>query len=336
MRGRPGTPTYAEWLRLPELLALQNGPKAAWHEPEQPPAALMEPEGVSPDENLFIVVHQCFEIWFKVMLNHLDRTAAALTAGDVPLATRLVRRLVLLQQWLVQQIRMPATMLPLDFMRFRSQQKEEDGRVLVTGLSPASGTESYQFREVEILCGLRDDSAFRGYLAGASAECGVRSAKCPAATADHQPPTADCRPPTAGCTASTGALPVRLLTPRQAERLREPTLMEAFQQVVRERGLHRLDDLFTPADVPNPHADLAGLADLLLDFDEFFRQWRLAHVSMVEKMIGARSGTGYLGPEYLQETAGLGIQKENRVLADHQVRPHFFEELWAVRSRLGQ
>jgi tryptophan 2,3-dioxygenase len=58
-------------------------------------------------------------------------------------------------------------------------------------------------------------------------------------------------------------------------------------------------------------------------------------VSMVEKMIGARSGTGFLGPEYLAETAGLRFQEHNRVFTDRQFRPRFFEELWEVRSRLG-
>lgn len=56
---------------------------------------------------------------------------------------------------------------------------------------------------------------------------------------------------------------------------------------------------------------------------------------MVEKMIGARSGTGFLGPEYLAETAGIRIQEKNRIFEERQVRPRFFEELWAVRTRLG-
>jgi tryptophan 2,3-dioxygenase len=55
-------------------------------------------------------------------------------------------------------------------------------------------------------------------------------------------------------------------------------------------------------------------------------------VSMVEKMIGKRSGTGFLGPEYLAETAGLRIQTHNRVFEERQSRPRFFEELWGVRD----
>jgi tryptophan 2,3-dioxygenase len=290
---------YAEWLCLPELLDLQDGVKAAWTERGQQPAAFWKPEHINPDETMFIIVHQCFEIWFKALLDQIDRALPRLWRGEVAETTRRLRRVALIQRMLVQQIQIPATMLPLDFMRFRAQKMERDGKVLYTGLSPASGTESYQFREIEIVCGLRDDPVFRKYLAG------------------------------------TDTLPIRLLTPRQAERLQQPTLPEAFRRAVQQRGLPNFDTLFTAADVPNPHADLAQLADTLIAFDEFFRFWRLSHVSMVEKMIGAKSGTGFLGPEYLMETAGIKIQEKNRVFEERQVRPRFFEELWAVRTRLS-
>ncbi|OGO49071.1 MAG: hypothetical protein A2W37_16340 [Chloroflexi bacterium RBG_16_63_12] len=292
-------PAYSEWLRLPDLLNLQDGLKAAWAERGQPPTAFWKPENISPDEMMFIVVHQCFEVWFKVILDHVDRAIPLMLRNDIAEATRLLRRVALIQRLLVQQIQIPATMLPLDFMRFRSQKMEQDGKALYTGLSPASGTESYQFREIEIVCGLRDDPVFQKYLAG------------------------------------TDKLPIRLLTPRQRERLKQPTLPEAFRRVVERRGLPSFDALFTPANIPNPHADLAQLADTLIEFDEFFRFWRLSHVSMVEKMIGAKSGTGFLGPEYLMETAGIKVQEKNRVFEERQVRPRFFEELWAVRTRLS-
>ena len=297
--GGETAPSYAEWLRLPELLALQEGVKSAWTPAGQAPQGHWAPEDVSADERMFIVVHQAFEVWFKVMLDQIDRAVPALFAGDIPVATALVRRVGLVQRLLVAQIQIPATMLPLDFMRFRDMAQERDGQVLKTGLTPASGTESYQFREIEIVSGLRDDPVFQKYLAGSD------------------------------------KLPIRLLTPRQRERLREPTLPEAFRHALRQRGVERLDAVFSPSDVPNPNMDLAVLADALLEFDEFFRFWRQSHVSMVEKMIGARSGTGFLGPEYLSETAGIRLQQRNRIFEDSQVRPRFFEELWEVRGRLA-
>ncbi len=293
-------PSYSEWLRLPELLNLQNGVKADWARVGDCPTAVAEPEAINPDENMFIVVHQCFELWFQVILDHVDRAITLIRDGAIAPATRLVTRVVEIERLLIQQIQIPATMLPLDFARFRQERVQRDGLALERGLSPASGTESYQFREIEIVCGLRDDPVFYKYLQGSE------------------------------------KLPVRLLTPRQLERLHQPTLPEAFRSAVAQRGINKLEELFTPADVPNPNSDLADLADQLIAFDEAFRLWRLHHVSMVERMIGGKSGTGFLGPEYLMETAGIRLQEKNRILEDRQVRPRFFEELWKVRSRLGE
>jgi len=292
-------PRFAEWLRLPDLLDLQQAVKSAWTAVDAMPAGHWQPPRISPDELMFVIVHQCFEVWFKVMLALIDRAGPALAAGDVAAAGALVRRVVLIQRLLVPQIQIPATMLPLDFMRFRDQRLTTNGVTTWTGLTPASGTESYQFREIEIVCGLRDDPVFQKYLAGSD------------------------------------LLPIRLLTPGQQQRLTEPTLPEVFMAAVQQRGLDRLERLFTPASVPNPHLDLAVLADHLLDFDQFFRFWRLGHVSMVERMIGARSGTGFLGPEYLAETTGATIQAHNRIFEERQVRPRFFEALWEVRAKLS-
>jgi tryptophan 2,3-dioxygenase len=110
-------------------------------------------------------------------------------------------------------------------------------------------------------------------------------------------------------------------------------LPDAFRFALRQRGIEEIKYIFTPADVPNPNADLAELANVLVDLDEAFRFWRLGHVSMVEKMIGGKSGTGFLGPEYLMETAGIKLQEKNRIFEEKQVRPRFFKELWAARVR---
>lgn len=291
--------TYGEWLHLSELLSLQEGVKAAWAEAGHQPTALFKPEWISPDENMFVVVHQCFELWFRIMLDQIDRAIQLISKDDIAEATRLVRRTAQVQHVLNVQIQIPATMHAADFMLFREQTCEREGKVLRTGLSPASGTESYQFREIEIACGLGRDPVFAKYLAGSD------------------------------------KLPIRLLTPRQAERLKQPSLAAAFHSAVERRSISDLKDLFTPARVHNPNADLADLADALVELDEAFRMWRINHVSMVEKMIGGKSGTGFLGPEYLMETAGLKPREKNRIFEEIQARPRFFEDLWAVRSRLA-
>ncbi len=49
--------SYSKYLKLDELLTLQ-----------QPLS-----DGPEHDETLFIVIHQVYELWFKVMIHELDR-----------------------------------------------------------------------------------------------------------------------------------------------------------------------------------------------------------------------------------------------------------------------
>ncbi|MGH2602431.1 MAG: tryptophan 2,3-dioxygenase family protein, partial [Dehalococcoidia bacterium] len=59
--------TYASYLHLDQLLRLQT-PRS---EPEE------------HDELLFIVIHQVYELWFKVLLHELEKAKRDLSAGDV-------------------------------------------------------------------------------------------------------------------------------------------------------------------------------------------------------------------------------------------------------------
>lgn len=294
-------PGYDDLLALEDLLSLQNGVKGDWAPEGQPPARLVETEDLSPDELMFIVVHQAFELWFRAILHELDTLLPLLQAEppDIDQAIHRLRRVVRIQKFLVEQIHIPATMTAMDFLRFRQERRVVDGVVQVRGLSPASGTESYQFREIEILGGLKNSVSFVEFLEG------------------HP------------------RLHIRFLTPRQQERLAQPSLPELFEDLLRRRGIDDPVEIFRPAVEPNPHADLAELADLLLEFDEFFQLWRVHHLTMVQSMIGRKSGTGFLGPEYLRETLGMGMQREDdRIFPTPQVRPRFFEALWEVRTRL--
>ena len=120
--------SYGSYLKLPELLSLQV-PRA------QP---------VHLDEMQFIIVHQAFELWFKLVLHELDETFAAVGRGDLREATHLVRRVTQIVQLWLKQIHILETMRPTDFLRFRS---------LIT---PASGLQSWQFREIEFASGLQE------------------------------------------------------------------------------------------------------------------------------------------------------------------------------------
>lgn len=122
--------TYWTYLHVEDLLALQN------------PVA--EPQ--HPDELQFIIIHQTYELWFKLVLHELERLIAMLGADDARGATGLARRLHVIMRLLAQQVSVLETMSPQDFHGFRGF------------LGTASGLQSYQFREVEVLCGLRDEN----------------------------------------------------------------------------------------------------------------------------------------------------------------------------------
>jgi len=141
LTAEPGHLTYSSYLRVPELLDLQH------------------PQSVPPhhDEMLFILVHQTYELWFKELLHDLDAVVANLRkAGVAPQsrdeiyeAARLLRRCTEITRVLVEQFTILETMLPTHFLAFRSL------------LEPASGFQSEQFREIEFLCGLKDEKMLR-------------------------------------------------------------------------------------------------------------------------------------------------------------------------------
>ena len=121
-----GRLSYGSYLRIPDLLALQVGMTEAH------------------DELLFMVVHQVYELWFKVLLHELEAVREAMFAGEAFAARHGLRRAQVIERVLVEQVAVLETMSPQDFLAFRSE------------LAPASGFQSVQFRELEFLSGLKN------------------------------------------------------------------------------------------------------------------------------------------------------------------------------------
>ena len=70
---------------------------------------------------------------------------------------------------------------------------------------------------------------------------------------------------------------------------------------------------------PETHWDLYELGEDLLDLEDAMRQWRLRHVTTVERIIGLKVGTG--------GTAGVPYLRQRLQLV-------LFPELWDVRTEL--
>src|SRR4029079_14862283 len=95
---------------------------------------------------------------------------------------------------------------------------------------------------------------------------------------------------------------------RLQRRLAEPTLWDAFLQLVRSRGLAADTDAAVAASLRvvardrATHSDVWEIAEALIEHDELAAAWRARHVTMVERMIGSKTGTedssaaGYLRP----------------------------------------
>ena len=240
---------YSSYLRIDELLDMQHPLTEGAH-----------------DEMLFVVIHQAYELWFKVILHELDRVVAELQAGRPQNAIAPLERTARVDELLILQLRVLETLTPEGFLEFRDP------------LKPASGLQSGQFRAIEVLGGLE------GAIPSATVRLSERDtrelerrAKLPtlydslcASLAAH------------GFDAPVGA---------------DPDL--------RERRLASLTELYRDHPSPE-RAILHRVCELLLDHDEAISRWRFHHTQMVAREIGSRPGTGgSRGVAYLETTLAL-------------------------------
>jgi len=116
---RPTT-VYETYLRTDELLALQKPAEERLH----------------PDELTFQVVHQTFELWWKMTVEQLRAAAERLRGGRQDEAARALRRAVSAQGVVMQAMRQLEFVSPVDFLQIR------------TGLGNGSGGESPGFRAI--------------------------------------------------------------------------------------------------------------------------------------------------------------------------------------------
>src|ERR1700745_1429165 len=103
--------TYVSYLKLDELLSLQ-----------QP-----RPGELEHDETLFVIIHQVYELWFKVVLHELDHLQHLLRSNNTPLATAQLKRILTILKTLVAQIDVLETMTPLSFLAFRDRLESGSG-----------------------------------------------------------------------------------------------------------------------------------------------------------------------------------------------------------------
>jgi tryptophan 2,3-dioxygenase len=321
---RPHNPLYyADYLQLDHLLSCQLPKSFAYGKPAH-------------DEMLFIIVHQAYELWFKQILHELDSVIAIFQRDYVEekavgVAVDRLRRIAEIQKVIVEQLRILETMTPLDFLEFRDL------------LTPASGFQSFQFRLIENRLGLKpelrkmyDTSAYFLRLSSAHQEI-VRQAEEKPDLFElierwlERTPFLDFQG--FNFWASYRAAVNKMLendrrivqtNPTLSNEERESQLQELSQteesfaalfdekkhnQFIK-KGQRRLSYCATHAallinlyrDEPILHLPFR-LLTVLVDIDELFTTWRYRHALMVQRMIGAKIGTGgSSGYHYLRTT----------------------------------
>jgi len=234
------------------------------------------------DELLFITVHQAYELWFKQILHELDAAVSFLSEDRLAAASRAIQRVVEIEKLLVAQIHILETMTPISFLGFRDQ------------LNPASGFQSMQFREIEFASGIKDEGILREFRDDAFAY------------------------------------------ERLQHRFNSPSLRDLFFAVIERRGLNARSASDDALDEKRAYEartravleilthfedryEEFKLTEALLEHDEYFSLWRSHHIKMVERMVGAKRGTG--GSE------GIGYLKTT-------LDKKFFPELWEARTYL--
>ncbi|MDH5590190.1 MAG: tryptophan 2,3-dioxygenase family protein, partial [Gemmatimonadota bacterium] len=132
--------TYGRYLKLDELLRLQRPRDEMEH-----------------DEMLFIVIHQVYELWFKVLLHEVDYCCRLLGQGDAHRAQHTLKRVLTVLKVMVSQLDILETMTPTEFLTFRER------------LDSASGFQSDQFRALEFALGRKNAEAVGRFADGSRA-----------------------------------------------------------------------------------------------------------------------------------------------------------------------
>lgn len=130
---------YTDYLELDKILSSQH-PKS----------------DLKTDEMLFIIIHQAYELWFKMVIHELDRVREIFSqdnindnAGEMSIAVNKLKRVTKIFEVINQQVNILETMTPMDFLEFRDL------------LVPSSGFQSLQFRIIEAKLGLKMEQRYK-------------------------------------------------------------------------------------------------------------------------------------------------------------------------------
>ncbi len=338
---------YWQYIRVEELLGLQGGAEG-------------DESKLSNDEVLFIVVHQVYELWFKLVIKELALARDLFHQNPVPdmdmaKAVRSLKRITAIFEQAVSHFKVVETLTTRDYLAFRD------------GLIPASGFQSAQIREIEILLGLDDalrvplgpDGSYKAALKSddGSASPALRRVEARLAggpslrdvvyawlartPVSKEGPDAFLRGILAAHKSETEnrlRIAQEKMSPSPAELdvlraryERELAFAEKFllgeddPAIDAEARAHRMKVRAALVFLES-HRELPRLAwprevmDALIEMEQAMVLWRQRHARMVERVIGRRIGTG----------GSSGVDYLDQTALRYRV----FGDVWAVRTLL--
>jgi tryptophan 2,3-dioxygenase len=277
----PGIPATAEPLAEPVVEFAEATPYETYVGVRQL-QALVRPVTDHPAEPAFLVVTQVMELWFTLLRREWELAQRRLRVDDIDGALSAIRRSVHHLRSLDASWGSLLWLTPAEFNGFRDQ------------LGEASGFQSYEYRHVEFLLGLKAESVVRPHRG------------LPAVHADLQRAlTAPSLEDDVLAYLSRRGLPVpaeALDRDRTQTHEAHPGVTELWVEVYRD---------------PRPGNDLFMLGEALTDVAEVFTTWRQRHVTAVRRAMGAKPGSGgSAGLAWLERSAARVV----------------FPDLWAART----
>jgi tryptophan 2,3-dioxygenase len=261
-----------------------GGPPTAYAEYAEMDAllALQHPRTPAATEPGFIIMSQVMELLFKLLCTEFTTARDRMSDDDdSDAALWILRRAARVQQVALSSWDFFSAMTPVEFAEFRDV------------LGPASGFQSASYRRLEFLLGNKNPQMVAPHRRASSYEAVHRQ-------------------------------------------LHEPSLYDAVLALLHRRGLPVADAVLSrPCEVPyEPHDSVEQawrevyensteyrglflLGEALTDVAESFARWRYTHLTVVQRVLGGKPGTGGTdGVPWLARISG------------HR----FFPELWSVRS----
>jgi tryptophan 2,3-dioxygenase len=220
----------------------------------------------------------------KLCLHEIEAAIRQIRADDLGPAFKMMARVARVQVNLIQSWEILSTLTPFDYSSFRA------------ALGRSSGFQSHQYRTLEFRLGNKHADMARVFESNPEIYAQVEAALIEPSIYDE----------------------ALALLARRGFAIPEDKLKRDFSQtyVPDPRVTAAWREVYRDAET---HWDLYELAEKLVDLEYRFHLWRFSHMKTVERIIGAKPGTGGTsGVAYLQKALAL----------------RFYPELWDVRTEI--